>query len=70
MYNVNPTCYIRIPFTVSAQDLAGLTGLALNIRYDDGFIAYLNGVKVAEDYADSTPAWDSMLRDSETIVYA
>lgn len=59
MYNVNPTCYIRIPFTVNAADLAGLTDLTLNIRYDDGFIAYLNGVKIAEEYADSTPAWDS-----------
>ena len=66
MYNVNPTCYIRIPFTISDEDLGALTNLSLNIRYDDGFIAYINGVKVAEDYADSTPGWDSIasgLRD-------
>ena len=60
MYNVNPTCYIRIPFTISAEDLGALTNLSLNIRYDDGFIAYINGVKVAEDLADSTPGWDSI----------
>ncbi len=59
MYNVNTTCYIRIPFTMSAQDLAALTTLSLNIRYDDGFIAYLNGVKVAESLADPSPSWDS-----------
>jgi hypothetical protein len=73
MYNVNSTCYIRIPFTVSAGDLAGITNLTLKIRYDDGFIAYLNGVKVAEDYADSTPSWDSFAsgqRDDSVCVTA
>jgi hypothetical protein len=59
MHNVNATCCIRIPFTISAEDLAAITQLSLNIRYDDGFIAYLNGTKVAEDFADSTPDWDS-----------
>ncbi len=60
MYTVNSTCYIRIPFTVSLGDLDVLTSLSLNIRYDDGFVAYINGVEVAADYADSNPAWDSV----------
>lgn len=59
MYNVNATCYIRIPFTIDTKDLVALTNLTLNIRHDDGFIAYINGVKVAADYADSVPAWNS-----------
>lgn len=60
MVNSNATCYIRIPFMVSAEDLVALTNLSLHIRYDDGFIAYINGVKAAEDYADSTPSWNSV----------
>jgi len=59
MYSTNATCYIRIPFTLGADDLAGLTGLMLKVRYDDGFIAYLNGVEVARRNFNGTPAWNS-----------
>ena len=47
MYSRNASCCIRIPFDVSAPDLAEVSALLLNVRYDDGFVAYLNGVKVA-----------------------
>ncbi len=71
MYNVNPTCYIRIPFTVSAEDLPSISQLNLKIRYDDGFIAYINGIKAAEDFADSAAAWNSastgQRQDSECV---
>jgi len=59
MYNTNATCYIRIPFNVEANQLAGLTELMLKIRYDDGFVAYLNGVEIARRNFNSTPAWNS-----------
>ena len=59
MYNTNATCYIRIPFTLGADDVDGLTGLMLKVRYDDGFIAYLNGVEVARRNFNGTPAWNS-----------
>ncbi len=59
MYNTNSTSYIRIPFNVDAGDLPSYTSMSLNIRYDDGFIAYINGVKVAEHLAPGTPAWNS-----------
>lgn len=39
--------YTRIPFTV--DDAADLEQLQLRIRYDDGFVAYLNGTEVARD---------------------
>ncbi|NIS49811.1 MAG: hypothetical protein GWN94_01635, partial [Phycisphaerae bacterium] len=56
MYGSNGTCYIRIPFNVSNTDLSSMT---LKIRYDDGFIAYLNGAEVARRNFIGTPQWDS-----------
>ncbi len=46
MYEKNTTCYIRIPFTLDARQ-SGYDSMMLRIRYDDGFIAYLNSVEVA-----------------------
>ena len=45
MLNHNATAYLRVPFVVT--DPAALKSLALHLRYDDGFIAYLNGEEVA-----------------------
>jgi hypothetical protein len=64
MYNVNTSCYVRIPFSLTAGDLQNLTTLALQVRYDDGFIAYLNGVEVARDMFVGTPQWNSVANDS------
>jgi hypothetical protein len=58
MYNQNTTCYIRIPFTVSSNP-SGLNFLALNIQYDDGFVAYINGIEVQRRLFTGTPAWNS-----------
>jgi hypothetical protein len=59
MYNINTSCYIRIPFTVEAGDLSRLTALSLKVRYDDGFVAYLNGAELARRNFTGTPAWNS-----------
>ncbi len=64
MYNVNTSCYVRIPFNLTAGDLQNLTTLTLKVRYDDGFIAYLNGVEVARDMFAGTPQWNSASNDS------
>jgi hypothetical protein len=56
MYGKNGTCYIRIPFTASNSDF---NDMVLRIRYDDGFIAYLNGTKVAERNFTGSPQWNS-----------
>ena len=60
MDNTNATCYIRIPFTYSG-DPASITALSLNVRYDDGFIAYLNGQEIYREnfQPQDTPQWDS-----------
>ncbi|MBP8303516.1 MAG: lamin tail domain-containing protein [Phycisphaerae bacterium] len=59
MNGKNTTCYIRIPFTVSASDLSGLAALTLKVQYDDGFVAYLNGTEVSRAGLTGTPVWNS-----------
>lgn len=50
--------YIRLPFTVA--DSSAVTGLTLKMKYDDGFVAYLNGspLPIAEDRNPSTDELD------------
>lgn len=45
MWFTNASIYIRIPFDVT--DPGAFSSLTLKMRYDDGFVAYLNGVRVA-----------------------
>ncbi len=60
----NSTCYIRSLFRVDAETLAGLTRLTLNLRCDDGFVAYLNGEEVGRKGFAGTPAWNSRAASS------
>ena len=60
MYNIRGTCYIRIPFAVSAGQFATIKTLTLKVRYDDGFVAYINGSEVQRALFTGTPAWDSL----------
>jgi len=57
MSNVNASAYIRLPFTIG--DLSNITLLTLRMRYDDGFVAYLNGTEVVRVNAPATPAYNS-----------
>ena len=61
MYNNYTSAYIRIPFTVNAEDIPNWNYLTLKMRYDDGFIAYINGVEVYRKNfgVTATPAWNS-----------
>jgi hypothetical protein len=59
MYLKNATCYIRIPFNLDADVLGSLVSCTLRIRYDDGFIAYLNGSEVARKNFPENPQWNS-----------
>ncbi len=42
---VHETIYVRMPF--EAMDTASLGSMTLDVRYDDGFVAYLNGTEIA-----------------------
>jgi len=58
MYGRSTACYIRIPFTFDTGE-EELSSLTLKCRYDDGFIAYINGVEVARRNFIGTPDWNS-----------
>jgi hypothetical protein len=45
MHEQNSSAYIRVPFTVA--DLSAVDQLLLDMHYDAGFVAYLNGQEVA-----------------------
>jgi hypothetical protein len=57
MYNLRSSAYVRVPFTVA--DPARVQALELRMKYDDGFDAYVNGVKTASRYMPEVAAWDS-----------
>ena len=58
--NQSTSSYIRIPFQLESEDLTEMASLILNMTYDDGFVAYLNGKKVAEANVSGTISWNSV----------
>jgi len=65
MYRNNATCYIRIPFIFN-ENLDDFNFMTLKMRYDDGFIAYINGVEVARSNFTGTPTWNSSANGSRS----
>jgi hypothetical protein len=57
MFGQRTSAYLRVPFTVQTNQ--PLDWLALWAHYDDGFVAFLNGVEVARANAPQTLAWNS-----------
>ncbi len=62
MYNQGTSVYARLDFTV--QDPSEFDFLQLDMKYDDGFVAYLNGVRIAAANAPTTTAWNAAARNS------
>jgi hypothetical protein len=60
MKNVNATALIRVPFNIPEEELPILDTLTLQMKYDDGFVAHLNGVEIARRNAPASPAWNSV----------
>ncbi|MDB4387364.1 lamin tail domain-containing protein [Akkermansiaceae bacterium] len=63
MLGNNGSVFLRLPFTLSSASAGEFT---LRMRWDDGFIAYINGVQVAADQHDTTPEWNSTATDGRT----
>ncbi len=49
--------YIRKIFSIS--DTNAISQAVCHIDYDDGFVAYLNGIEIARSSIDGTPEWNS-----------
>ncbi len=54
--------FARREFTI--DDPAKVTALSFTMDYDDGYVAYLNGVEVAAVSAPASRAWDEPATDS------
>ena len=60
--------YIRIPFEV--QDLSDIADLYLDMDYDAGFVAYINGSEVARENVQDPISWNMELTDYyEAVMY-
>jgi hypothetical protein len=72
MFNVNGSAFVRVPFNYSGSG-NDLDSLTLRMKYDDGFVAYLNGTKIAEANAPTNPLWNSLSTaahdDPQAIVF-
>ena len=53
----NASAYLRIEFAVADASIYDV--LNLKMKYDDGFVAYLNGVEIARANAPSPLVWNS-----------
>ncbi|MFN0126645.1 MAG: chitobiase/beta-hexosaminidase C-terminal domain-containing protein [Verrucomicrobiales bacterium] len=62
MYEIRPTAYVRVPFTI--QDPSKVRAVELRMKYDDGFDAFINGVKVASRYMVDEAQWNSFATDN------
>jgi len=58
MFDNYTSFYVRIPFIIE-NDPGNFSLMSLRMRYDDGFVAYLNGTEVARRNLTGKPAWDS-----------
>ncbi len=71
MHGNRPGCYIRVPFTYGGSR-NDWEAMVLRIRYDDGFVAYLNGIEIARRNVNGKPSWDSLARaghpDAEAVI--
>ena len=59
MQGHNATLLVRIPFGIPVEEMPALDRLTLRLKYDDGFVAYLNGIEIARRNAPATPFWNS-----------
>ena len=59
MNDINQSVFVRIPFNVSVSDKKESNFMMLWMKYDDGFVAYLNGTRIANANAALNPAWNA-----------
>lgn len=57
LYRQCTSVYLRLPFQLAR--LKKIKDLILRVKFDDGFVAYLNGHRVASAKAPDKPRWNS-----------
>lgn len=60
--------YVRRVFTIA--DTSAILKAIFDVDFDDGFVAYLNGMEIARSgMANYPPAWDDLSSDHEAQIY-
>ena len=59
MLGVNSSLWIRIEFQLEEGQAATFDTLTLRMKYEDGFVAYINGQEVVSRNAPNSIYWDS-----------
>lgn len=66
--NPTTTVYVRRTFTIA--DTGAIVSAYFDVDFDDGFVAYLNGVEIARSgLAGMPPNWDDLSADHEAALY-
>jgi len=66
--NPTATVYVRREFTIS--DRSAIQSAFFDADFDDGFVAYLNGVEIARStLGGNPPNWDEPAGDHEAAIY-
>ncbi|HUR47514.1 MAG TPA: lamin tail domain-containing protein, partial [Candidatus Saccharimonadales bacterium] len=68
MLNKASSAYLRFPFQVTDASL--YSSLTLRMKYNDGFVAYLNGVEIARRNSPASPQWNSVATTTRATVSA
>ncbi|MEM7231285.1 MAG: hypothetical protein AAF517_03870 [Planctomycetota bacterium] len=68
MHDTNASVYLRLRFDVEDPD--DLAALILRMKYDDGYVAYLNGVEVARRNAPDDLVWNARAEGSHADALA
>lgn len=66
MIGKQTSCQVRLPFTVNAAST--LSSLTLQMRYNDGFVAYLNGTEVVRRNAPADIGFQSTATAGRTLI--
>jgi len=72
MLNINASLWVRIEF--EAEEVDFFNSMILRVRYEDGFVAYLNGDEIGRENFTGVPGWNSAadsnrpVEDSEEFV--
>lgn len=67
MLDKSASAYLRYPFSVNDPD--ALRSLTLKMRYDDGFVAYVNGVRVVSQGAPDELNHQSAATTQQTVTF-
>ena len=68
MFDINTSAYLRMPFNLDDPD--AVFSIELDMQYDDGYVAYINGQEIARKNAPDDVQWNSEATDAHSDRFA